>query len=752
MMELIRKIILFIGFLIAGLLTVIVVMTPLELEAQIFLGVFGIIFALLLSRFQGNLITEILIAVSAIVSTRYIYWRTTSTLDLETTLDYILGYMLLGAEWYAYIVLLLGYFQALWPMTRKPEALPQDRDLWPTVDIFIPTYNEPLSVVSPTVMAAMAIDWPREKMNVYILDDGRRAEFRDFANKVKCNYIIRPDNKHAKAGNINHAMKQTKGELIAIFDCDHIATRSFLQMTVGWFLRDKKLAMLQTPHFFYNPDPIEKNTQKFRAMPNEGELFYGLVQKGNDLWNATFFCGSCAVIRREALEEVGGIAYGSVTEDALTALVIQRKGWNTAYIDVRQAAGLATDSLAVHIGQRIRWARGMVQIFRINNPLLGRGLSWQQRLCYLNAMFHFMYGIPRVVFLTAPLGYLIFGAHLFNASPVLLLSYAIPHLAHVVLCNSRIKGKYRYSFWDNVYEAILAVYIIMPTLVALINPKAGGFNVTAKGGLVGNEYFDRKIARPYVVMLVINMLGLTFGLVRLLLWDYYDADTVAVNFVWTLFNCVTIGMVLATAFEAKQVRNTHRVPMKVKVMITKPSGHTAVGETEDMSLGGCSLKMAAGVELREEDRIFCSYFVSGREFALPARVVRVDGQMLRLRFPDLTSRVVSNLVQIIFSRPDAWIDWGNDRTADRPFWSFRALWGMSLNALRRLVKEETGAALRVIAVLVVVGCVFLLMHTGWSFRPVVDRVANLVQGLGDRIGAESRADGNWDVEGNEKQP
>jgi cellulose synthase (UDP-forming) len=152
--------------------------------------------------------------------------------------------------------------------------------------------------------------------------------------------------------------------------------RSFLQLTVGWFLRDPKLALVQTPHHFLSPDPFERNLDTFRHQPNEGELFYGLVQDGNDMWNAAFFCGSCAVLRRSALDDIGGFAVETVTEDAHTALRLHRKGWNSAYVRIPQAAGLATESLSAHIGQRIRWARGMAQIFRTDNPLLGKGLTF----------------------------------------------------------------------------------------------------------------------------------------------------------------------------------------------------------------------------------------------------------------------------------------------------------------------------------------------------------------------------------------
>ena len=150
--------------------------------------------------------------------------------------------------------------------------------------------------------------------------------------------------------------------------------------------------MLQTPHHFYSPDPFERNLGQFRMIPNEGELFYGIVQDGNDFWNATFFCGSCAVLRRNPLDDIGGIAVETVTEDAHTSLRMQMNGWNTAYINIPQAAGLATERLSAHVRQRIRWARGMIQILRTDNPLLGFGLKPPQRLCYFNAMMHFLYG------------------------------------------------------------------------------------------------------------------------------------------------------------------------------------------------------------------------------------------------------------------------------------------------------------------------------------------------------------------------
>ncbi|EEU9379946.1 UDP-forming cellulose synthase catalytic subunit [Escherichia coli] len=325
--------------------------------------------ALIVRRMPGRFSALMLIVLSLTVSCRYIWWRYTSTLNWDDPVSLVCGLILLFAETYAWIVLVLGYFQVVWPLNRQPVPLPKDMSLWPSVDIFVPTYNEDLNVVKNTIYASLGIDWPKDKLNIWILDDGGREEFRQFAQNVGVKYIARTTHEHAKAGNINNALKYAKGEFVSIFDCDHVPTRSFLQMTMGWFLKEKQLAMMQTPHHFFSPDPFERNLGRFRKTPNEGTLFYGLVQDGNDMWDATFFCGSCAVIRRKPLDEIGGIAVETVTEDAHTSLRLHRRGYTSAYMRIPQAAGLATESLSAHIGQRIRWARGMVQIFRLDNPL-----------------------------------------------------------------------------------------------------------------------------------------------------------------------------------------------------------------------------------------------------------------------------------------------------------------------------------------------------------------------------------------------
>lgn len=679
-------------FVAAALVLWLAITTPFSWFEQLLFFLFTLTLALYVRRMPGNLPALFLIGLSMLVSLRYGWWRATQTLALESPIEKALGWGLLLAEIYTWGILILGYIQTAWPLKRKPVPLPADVNLWPTVDIFIPTYNEPLSVVRPTVLAAKGLDWPAEKLRIYILDDGRREEFREFAAEAGVEYMIRPNNFHAKAGNLNHALPLTQGEFVTIFDCDHIPNRSFLQMTMGWFLQDERCAMVQTPHHFFSADPFERNLDTFRRIPNEGALFYGLVQDGNDFWNATFFCGSCAILRRGPLEEVGGIAVETVTEDAHTALKLHRRGYTTAYINITQAAGLATESLSGHVGQRIRWARGMAQIFRIDNPFLGKGLTFFQRLCYSNAMLHFFYGIPRLVFLTAPLAFLFFELHIINAMASMIALYVLPHIVHSNIANARIQGPFRHTFWAEVYESVLAWYITLPTTIAFINPRLGKFNVTAKGGLVEASYFDWVISKPYIVLVGLNLLGFCIGLGRLFFWNTHEQGTVLLNLFWTFYNLLMLGAAVSVATEQRQVRVSHRVPARLPAMLRLKDGRALHCYTEDFSLHGLGL-LLANDGISHGDVLKVSLWRGPIEYVFPARVVVARGGHVGVRFEGLTLEQEAALVQCTFARADIWTSWNNEQDADHPLLGMKEIFMLGLEGYWKLA-EHVGEGCR----------------------------------------------------------
>lgn len=681
----------------SALLILLISSIPLGVEPQLLFVLASLGLSLLLrpadERARYRVI--VLIAISLIATGRYIYWRLTESLGWAdpnlhlSMLDYIFSGGLLAAEFYAWTVLFLGYFQTIWPLRRPTRRLPSDHENWPTVDIYIPTYDEPLKVVIPTILAATHVDWPADKLRIYVLDDGCRPEFEAYAKSAGVNYIARESGEGAKAGNINHALLRTNGEFVAIFDCDHVPTLSFLRKTMGWFLTAEKLGLVQTPHVFFTPDPVERNLQVFHRVPNESQLFYGLVQDGNDTWNAAFFCGSCAVLRRSALEEIGGIATDTVTEDAHTSLLLQKKGWSSAYINTPLAAGLATDRLSQHIAQRMRWARGMIQIFRRDNPLFARGLSLAQRLSYFNAMLHFLFSLPRIVFLTAPLAYLFFEAYVIQASAALIAVYALPHIFQAQVANSVMQGRYRHSFWADVYETILSPHLIRPTLTALIAPAKGKFNVTAKGGITPDDEFDWNSSKFVFFLLLLNLIGLIVGFVRLFWLNPEETGTVMINLAWTLYNSLILGAALHVGWEKRQRRDQPRLKRHFEARLQLEDGSTIAATTTDIALSSISLESAKARHLSRGEDVEIELIASGRRDRFGGKVVTLSDVHVGIQLDDMAPAKQADLVYFSHGYDGAWAPWYNACEPSKPlaslleiirlgiFGAFRSLFGHS---------------------------------------------------------------------------
>ncbi|MGD9725788.1 MAG: UDP-forming cellulose synthase catalytic subunit [Nitrospiraceae bacterium] len=656
-----------------------IVLAPLPNLHQALLGCSLIGVALLCSRAHRRADDRarvlLIMGFSIVLAGRYAWWRVTQTLHFNGAVEAIAGLLLLATEAYYWSVQAISHAQVAWPLRRpKAPVLVADPDL-PHVDIFIPTYNEPLNIVRPTVLAAQNMDWPVEKLHIHLLDDGRRDEFADFAAAAGVNYVRRADNRHAKAGNINHALALTSGEFVAIFDCDHMPVRDFLRATMGWLIGQPDCAMVQTPHHLFSQDPMERNTRLERSIPNEGTLFYGLVQRGNDLWNASFFCGSCAVLRRSALDLIGGIAVETVTEDAHTALKLHRLGFTTTYLPRILAAGLATESLSGHIGQRIRWARGMAQIFRLDNPLLGPGLSLMQRLCYCNAMLHFFSALPRLILLITPLFYLVFGLQLLHTSMPTLLAYLIPHLLMGKIFESQVHGPYRASSWGNVYETLLAWYILRPTWTALVAPRLGRFNVTAKGGRIDREFFDWAIAAPYIVLVGVNMTGLIFGARTLISNVGPDAAAIWLNMGWAIFNLLTLGVAIRVATESQQIRSTPRVrvarPLPARLLV--PSISPIQASLIDFSLNGVGLQTQVVRPIPKGTACQLELHDGNTWHTFSATLSRSNGTLLGLQIDRLDLLGQRNFLACTFTRSDLWRRQSSQRHLDRPFFEVRQL-------------------------------------------------------------------------------
>ena len=619
-------------------------------------------------------------------SLRYMLFRASETLAVGSIGDMAVGALLYSAELYALATLITGYFQTAVVRRNLPLPLEVAADRLPTVDVFVPSYAESVEILRPTLLGAMAMDYPPDKLRVYLLDDGSdpgaktrgRAEVAALCAEIGAGYLKRPTNQGFKAGNINEALPRTNGELIAFFDADHVPVRGFLRATVGFFLENARLALVQTPHHFYNPDPFERNLHIEGRVPPEQALFYHSIQLGNDFWNSAFFCGSCAVIRRTALLDVGGVAEETVTEDAHTAMKMHSKGWDSLYLDIPLAAGLATESFSIHVKQRTRWARGMAQIFRLDNPLLKRGLSLAQRLNYFNASWHFFFGLPRLIFMVVPALYLVFDFHPVQADVREVMVYAVPHLVLAALGSSSTNRNVRHSFWPEVYEVAIAPYTAMATTSAVIAPKKGQFNATAKGASSEGHSFDWRRTLWLLGIIAFAIIGVLATPAKLQA-NPNSVDTILVALAWNVYNLVVLTAAVAAAYERPQRRGFHRVNRAATVLFRQTAGVTAGGSPTaesnglliDLSLGGLAFRTQVPVDAGVTALELRLASTSGFTVPLPLDVLEVmkDGEeyVIRGRYGALSLEQNRDVAAQCFAASDTWL---HDRFAfDRPLYA-----------------------------------------------------------------------------------
>jgi cellulose synthase (UDP-forming) len=300
-----------------------------------------------------------------------------------------------GAELFGFVTALLFIWMCWRLKARTPPPVPEGA----TVAAFVPTINESVEMLRRTLLAAQRMPHATE---IWLLDDGNRIAMRALADELGCRYLARTENSHAKAGNLNHALKHTSAEFIAIFDADHAPARDFLAETLGFF-RDPRVAFVQTPQDFYNLDSFQHRLDRRDSIVwSEQTLFFRVIQCGKDRVNAAFFCGSCAVIRRSALDDIGGFATGSVTEDIHTSIRLHKRGWRSVYYARSLAFGLAPATVIPFLKQRLRWGQGAMQVWRQEGVLTARGLTLGQRFSYLATMLAYFEGWQRAVLFLAP--------------------------------------------------------------------------------------------------------------------------------------------------------------------------------------------------------------------------------------------------------------------------------------------------------------------------------------------------------------
>lgn len=608
----------------------------------------------------GGIFRHVFLALGSIIVIRYVYWRISETIpDPSQVADFVPGMLLLTADLFCITMLGLGLFVNAQPITRPPAPRLKDEDL-PSVDVFVPSYNEERDLVATTLAAAKALDYPPHKLKVFLLDDGgtdekfyafdhavssaaraRRADLQQLCTELEVTYLTRERNVHAKAGNLNNGLAHSTGDLVVVFDADHVPAREFLHETVGHFSTDPKLFLVQTPHFFINADPLERNLQTFKSMPSENEMFYGAIQKGLDSWNAAFFCGSAAVLRRAALDEVGGFAGVTITEDCESALELHSRGWKSLYVDKPLIAGLQPETFESFIGQRSRWCRGMLQIFMLKNPLFNTGLSLPQRLCYASSNLFWLFPLSRLIFMVSPLFFILFNLQIYNASPQSFVAYTMTYIVAVILIQHYLYGSLRWPWISELYEYIQSVYLLRAVMSVIANPRAPKFNVTQKGNSLAEDELS-PLAWPFYAIFGFLLATLAYTGYRYVS-EPAARDLLVVIGAWNVFNTVMAGLALGVVSERRERRKIQRLDASRHASLL-------IGDLElpvvvkDASVGGLKVQLGGG-----DGRQFGQLLAPGRyratirinsetraplmaQVAITSATSADDSRMLGLRF------------------------------------------------------------------------------------------------------------------------
>lgn len=521
------------------------------------------------------------LAVAALVgSVAYLIWRAVATLDLS---GWYVALPLLGLEVHHAVGIALYTF-SLWdvdplPGWRRVETTPL------RLAILIPTYDEGEEVLLPVVAAAVSI---APKHETWVLDDGKRPQVEQLAHALGAHYLARGDNRDAKAGNINAALRVIEADLIAVFDADHVVSPDFLHDTLVYF-DDPKVAVVQTPQDFYNTESFEHNVRRGRRF-NEQAVFYRVIMPAKNRWNAVFWCGTNAVVRVEALRQVGGVATGTVTEDIHTSIRLHRRGWKIVAHNEVLAQGLAAADLNQYVLQRRRWARGAMQVMRAEHPITGPGLTLPQRLAYASTLFGWFdvwrslgyVLLPMMVLATGGLAiavpFSVFG-------PVFAANFALQFTAFRFLS----RGYYP-PVLATIFET-LRMPAVLPATLELVRRGERRFRVTPKGRL-GNEH--RRVPPPRLLLglFALGVAALSwFGLTLAGLTPLHYGERAAM-YGSAGFLVLNLALLVAAAGRAVEARFAGERRASVRFLTDLPGSLDGTPvRVKDVSLGGARLRI-----------------------------------------------------------------------------------------------------------------------------------------------------------------
>lgn len=426
----------------------------------------------------------------------------------------------------------------------------------PDVDVFVTACGEPTALIEETLCSCAQMEYPKERLHVWLCDDGDDDELQAFCEEQGLGYLIREEHDFAKAGNLNAALARTTSPLVAVFDADMRPSKEFLLRTVPHMLGDRqedgvheldeKVGYVQTPQSFDTPDLFQSSVRG--AIPNEQDYFYFSIEPSRNGVNAVILAGTNMLISRKALEEVGGFSTDTVTEDFATGIEIQKRGYESVYLNEELAFGKVPADLPSLISQRKRWARGCIRSLRSTRLLSADTLTGAQKISYLLAIFYWYFPVKRLVYLAGPLLYALLGISVMRCTFLELVVCWLPYYATAVLALWSFSGRKRTSYLSCFYELCLTPFLLVPVLLETVGIRQRRFAVTRKDG-------KRRWNAAYLLPFVVGILLHVVALMKVIPVVPTVAQENAFIIIWLAYDTVCLFCSLFFVLACRRVQN-----------------------------------------------------------------------------------------------------------------------------------------------------------------------------------------------------
>ncbi|WP_254174328.1 glycosyltransferase family 2 protein [Planktothrix pseudagardhii] len=604
----------------------------------------------------------LIISINLAIILRYLLWRGITTLNLTHPVAGILSLGLFLAELLMLLLSSLQLYLSLKIKDNKSEVNPLAKDIietryTPSVDIFIPSYDEPEFIIKRTIIGCQALDYPHKK--IYLLDDTRRPEIKKLAKTLGCQYITRVDNLYAKAGNLNHALMQTKGELIVVFDADFIPTKNFINRTIGFF-QDSQIALVQTPQTYYNFDPIARNLGLENQLLPDEEQFYRQLELIKNSVGSTVCSGTSFVVRRSALESIGGFVTESICEDYFTGIQLTAKGYRLVYLNEKLSAGLAAENINAHLTQRERWGQGTLQAFFIkSNPLTIPGLTLVQRLAHLEGLASwFMFGL-RIYLLIMPLIYAFFNILPVQASLDEWLYFFTPIYFFQMITFSWFNYHSRSFIFNEICSIQHCFQLGLMVFNTILNPFNQGFKVTPKGIIQDRYNWNHNLALPLIGFWILTALAvLKITILGTPEIDEINTESgISLGIIWGVYNLIIITLSILMTIDAPKPDHYDWFELRRVVQI-QIQNQTLWGITTQVSEAGAEIDITTQYPLDFSTQQTIKLDWVEENLSLQGHIktfdYKGDNLTLQVEFEAVSLSQYRQLIELLFCRPGQW--------------------------------------------------------------------------------------------------